>query len=215
MWPVEPLLISWQHQLCVSVELCKSWLCNIFFSLSSYRKATKPAAESARIERRSRRRRTRRTRRTRRKGGGGVGGKNGRIVTFIRIYFVSYYMAQGLNKRDRPGCETATVNLDIQAKAAAASSSIHGGRGRSNLGCGGAHTDSSSSSCRLYVEWWSACLAGFSPLSPDRRRPNLLWPQTPIFGGNLPRAIGLHMETGDQNFRKKENLSGWFHLLLL
>ena len=124
-------------------------------------------------------------------------------------------MAQGLYKRDRPGCDTATVNLDIQAaaaaakaaatEAAAASSSIPGTT-RIILGRGGAHTDSSSSSRRLYVEWWSACLAGCSPLSPDRRRPNLLWPQTPIFGGNLPRAIGLHMETGDQNFRKKENL---------
>lgn len=80
------------------------------------------------------------------------------IATFIRIYFSSYYMAQGLYKRDRPGCDTATVNLDIQAaaeaaaaEAAAASSSIPGTT-RIILGRGGAHTDSSSSSRRLYVE---------------------------------------------------------------
>jgi len=126
-------------------------------------------------------------------------------------------MAQGLlYKRDRPGCDTASVNLDTRAAAAAAAASAPSSSSsprRRILRSEGAHTDSSYCSYRLYVEWWSACLAGCSPLSPDRRRPNLLWPQTPIFGGNLPRAIGLHMETGDQNFRKKQNLSCWFDFL--
>ncbi|TWW70455.1 hypothetical protein D4764_18G0012610 [Takifugu flavidus] len=63
-----------------------------------------------------------------------------------------------------------------------------------------------SAPARLSIHGSSSSISGRgSTRTRTRSSPSSCRLHTPVFGEKPPRAIGLLMETGDQNFRKKEN----------